>query len=148
MASTPLGREKAAATKTGLSLEEWRAKREAGLHRCYLCKRWLPEDCFGRDGSRPSGMASTCKRCTSIKSTASRYGISLARAALAISGGRPDATYADGMLAQRSTTTTRPDRSGVTCVGPATAVSACSVMTPTGYEQLSPTWSDGEREVM
>ena len=76
MPGTKLGQEKQAAARCGLPLEEWRARRASGQARCYACKEWKPNEAFAKDGSRPTGRASICKRCSSLAATRSRYGLS------------------------------------------------------------------------
>lgn len=68
-----LGGLKCAARRCGLSLDEFTARRDAGLHRCYRCKEWKPSALFSADKSRRGGRASICKACGSQASTASRY---------------------------------------------------------------------------
>ena len=85
-----LGIEKSAATKTRLSVEEWRARRTAGMRWCFRCRSWHPLEAFSIDRSRSQERTASCKACTSLASTASRYGLTLAelRTLLVRSGGR------------------------------------------------------------
>lgn len=85
-----LSAEKSAAKKTGCTLEEWRARRADGTKWCFRCRRWHPIELFSVDRSRKGGRTSSCKACTSIASTASRYGKKPAevRALLLGAGGR------------------------------------------------------------
>lgn len=72
-----LGAAKSAAAKCGVSVEEWIDRREYGERRCFQCKKWKHKELFQIDRSRNGGMASRCKKCISLASTASRYGISI-----------------------------------------------------------------------
>lgn len=74
-----LSAEKSAAKKTGLTVEEWRARRAAGLRHCFRCRAWHPIEMFSIDKSRAQGRTASCKACTSLASTASRYGMSIAK---------------------------------------------------------------------
>jgi hypothetical protein len=69
-----------AATKIGLSAEQWNAHRMRGEVWCYCCRQWLDGSKFGTDKSRSSGKASACKTCVSHKGTAFRYRISIEEA--------------------------------------------------------------------
>jgi hypothetical protein len=84
-----LSAEKSAATKTGLSLEEWRSRRQSGQRHCFRCRTWHPLDSFSVDKSRAQGRTASCKRCSNLATKASRYGLSVeqARALLLRSGG-------------------------------------------------------------
>lgn len=75
-----LGIEKSAAKKLGITVEEWRNRREAGTLWCYCCKTWKDEACFGVDSSRSTGHTSACKTCVSHKATACRYGLRVSAA--------------------------------------------------------------------
>lgn len=70
-----LGGYKQAAKRTGLTLEQWIAKRAAGQRWCFRCRGWQPSERFSRDRSRRGGLTSSCKACTSDASTAARYGM-------------------------------------------------------------------------
>lgn len=80
--------EKSAATKCGVPVTVWRARRAAGQQWCYCCDKWLLLDSFNKDASRSRGIASSCRSCSSHKATASRYGITVAEARDLRSGGR------------------------------------------------------------
>lgn len=69
------GCEKSAAKRSGLSVEEWRARRAEGIRRCFRCREWVRLEDFSADQSRESGRSHSCKACTSLASTASRYGL-------------------------------------------------------------------------
>lgn len=71
------GAEGSAATKTGHTVEEWRAFREAGFCWCITCREWIPGDRFVTDRSRSTGKASSCRPCASFRSTACRYGLTM-----------------------------------------------------------------------
>jgi len=73
-----LGALKSAATKTGLSLQDWAARRDAGRRWCWECRTWKLEAVFTVDNTRWDRRASRCKECMSHASTASRYGVSKA----------------------------------------------------------------------
>lgn len=75
-----IGVNKGAATKVGVTFEEWEARRQQGEHWCYCCRGWKAAEAFGVDRSRASGLASACKECVSYKATASRYGITVGEA--------------------------------------------------------------------
>lgn len=68
-----LSAEKSAATKTGESLEVWRAKRSRGERWCFRCRTWKSVKLFSIDRSRSQGRSASCRWCTSKASTASRY---------------------------------------------------------------------------
>jgi hypothetical protein len=74
-----LGSYKSAAKKTGCSLEQWMSSRRAGNKWCFRCKTWRSVSMFSLDRSRRGGLTSSCKPCASDASTASRYGISIAK---------------------------------------------------------------------
>ena len=71
------GALRGAAKKTGCTLDEWKARRAAGLLWCWSCKSWKRVDDFVSDGSRSTGRASRCRPCASDAATASRYGLSV-----------------------------------------------------------------------
>jgi hypothetical protein len=76
MGST-IGAEKSAATKSGcVSVDEWRARRSAGLLWCYHCREWQDGENFTIDKSRKSGKASLCMPCNSARSIRSVYQVS------------------------------------------------------------------------
>lgn len=71
------GQLKSTAKKTGCaSVEEWKAKRAAGLRWCFDCRQWRDIELFQKDSSRKGGLASRCKPCMSIASTACRRKVS------------------------------------------------------------------------
>jgi len=70
---------KSAAKKTGVAVEEWLARRLAGLRWCFRCRSWKDVELFSIDKSRGGGHASSCKACTSGAATASRYRTSRSR---------------------------------------------------------------------
>lgn len=84
-----LGAYKSAAKKVGCTLEQWMAKRKAGLLHCRVCRSWLAADAFVVDRTRSTGRASLCRRCASEKQTSLRYGITVAqlRSMIALQGG-------------------------------------------------------------
>lgn len=63
MAQTPAGAEKAAATRAGLTVEEYRSLRAAGLKRCARCKGWKAASDFGADRPRGDATATCCRAC-------------------------------------------------------------------------------------
>jgi len=75
MAGTKLGQEKQAAARTGLTHEEWKARRESGLRWCYHCRCWKAMQQFPRDKSRPDGIANLCGPCNGQRTRRSRYGV-------------------------------------------------------------------------
>lgn len=69
--------DKSAAKKTGcVSVEEWRAKRDAGLLWCYRCRTWQGGENFTVDRARTTGRAAICRPCNSRRAIQSLYGIS------------------------------------------------------------------------
>lgn len=52
-----------AAARIGCTLEEYSAKREAGLRWCYACRLWKSSHRFGPDKTRPDGIDGTCISC-------------------------------------------------------------------------------------
>lgn len=72
-----LSAEKSAAKKTGVTVEEWRSRRAGGERHCFRCREWKRIDAFSKDKSRPQGRTASCKPCSSMASTASRYGLSV-----------------------------------------------------------------------
>lgn len=70
-----LGAEKSAAAKCGCSVDEWRARREAGERWCFRCRQWREINAFRSDRSRAGGRTAICKPCSSEAATASRYGM-------------------------------------------------------------------------
>jgi 5-methylcytosine-specific restriction endonuclease McrA len=67
MAQTPLGADKVAAKKFGLTLEDYQGRRASGLRRCTKCADWKPVESFGRDRSRPDGLAYRCEACRRVR---------------------------------------------------------------------------------
>jgi hypothetical protein len=53
---------KVAAARVGLSLDEYMARRNAGLKHCFRCSDWHPVAEFGPDASRSDGLAASCMR--------------------------------------------------------------------------------------
>ncbi len=70
------GIQKIAARKAGVTLAVWLRKRAAGFKWCYLCRKWKRLGKFGFDLSRTDKRKSACFPCASIKSIASRFGVS------------------------------------------------------------------------
>lgn len=66
MAQTKDGAIKAAAKKAGLSIEEFLARREAGLKKCTICKKWKSLDNFCIDRSRGDGLSAKCVDCRTV----------------------------------------------------------------------------------
>lgn len=77
MAGNYDGAIKSAAKKIGITPQEWKRKVRNNEAWCYCCKSWVSRGMFGVDKSRGNGLASSCKRCVSIKSIASKYQISV-----------------------------------------------------------------------
>lgn len=71
-----LGAYKSAAKKTGCTVEEWLAKRAAGLLWCIGCNVWRPRDAFNVDNSRKSGKQAVCRSCAGITHIRTRYRMS------------------------------------------------------------------------
>jgi HNH endonuclease len=57
-----LGVEKVAAKRIGMSFEEYKAKKEAGLKWCTNCKEWHPISDFPKDSSLKMGLSCHCWR--------------------------------------------------------------------------------------
>jgi hypothetical protein len=74
MAQTKEGAIKIAAKKAGLSVEEYKARLEAGLKRCTKCKEWKPATRFNIDKSRWDGLTAKCTDCTRVKIKKSHKG--------------------------------------------------------------------------
>jgi len=53
---------KGAATRIGITVEEYRSLLAIGLKWCMSCTEWRPTADFGKDRSRGDGLKSTCKR--------------------------------------------------------------------------------------
>lgn len=70
-----LGAYKTAARRTGCTVEEWMRRRSVGEKWCFDCRAWKAANRFSTDLSRAGGLTSRCKKCTSLASTASRYGM-------------------------------------------------------------------------
>jgi 5-methylcytosine-specific restriction endonuclease McrA len=62
MGGTHVGAERTAATRIGISVEEYRERRAAGLKWCHRCKDWHALNRFGRDASRSDGLTASCLR--------------------------------------------------------------------------------------
>lgn len=62
MAQTKEGALLCAANKIGVAVEEYKAKRDAGLKFCMLCREWHSVAEFGKDAHRHDGLASACKK--------------------------------------------------------------------------------------
>jgi 5-methylcytosine-specific restriction endonuclease McrA len=56
------GALKAAATRTGLGVNEYIDRLNMGLLYCWRCQGWHAADEFGKDSTRPSGRAASCRR--------------------------------------------------------------------------------------
>lgn len=55
-----LGVMKVAATRAGITLDEYRSRVAAGEKWCTACKTWHPRAEFGRDTTRRDGLTATC----------------------------------------------------------------------------------------
>lgn len=56
--------DKTAATRLGITVEEYTTFRAEGLKHCMTCRAWLPSaDAFGRDCSRYDNRATRCRAC-------------------------------------------------------------------------------------
>lgn len=62
MAQTPEGAVKVAAQAAGCLPDEYRRRVAAGEKWCTLDRAWHPKAEFGRDGSRPDGLAASCRQ--------------------------------------------------------------------------------------
>jgi hypothetical protein len=62
VAQTPEGALKVAASRTRLEVNEYIARLGRGLLYCWRCKDWHEAEEFGKDASRASGRASSCRR--------------------------------------------------------------------------------------
>ena len=56
------GALRAAATRIGLTTTEYLDNLNKGLRWCYRDQAWESADLFGRDASRPDGLARSCRR--------------------------------------------------------------------------------------
>ena len=56
-----------AASKVGLSVEQYLANLDAGLKRCVRCKDWLSVESFCRDASKAAGINDVCRHCAKLK---------------------------------------------------------------------------------
>jgi hypothetical protein len=56
------GALKAAATRAGLGVNEYLDRLNAGLLYCWRCQDWHAAEEFGKDSSRSSGRAASCRR--------------------------------------------------------------------------------------
>lgn len=70
MAQTREGAEKVAAAKCGVTLEEYRAKIQAGEKHCRSCRLWKSKVEYGSDSTRYDGLSAICIRCRSVKAKA------------------------------------------------------------------------------
>lgn len=61
MAQTAAGGLKLAAAATGLSVDDYLARREGGEKWCTRCKGWHEVGAFGSDKARPDGLAASCR---------------------------------------------------------------------------------------
>ena len=71
MAQTKAGAVKRGAKKIGCSPTAWHNYRSRGLKWCYVCKRWLRIESFGRDRTKYDGLTGACQEC---KNTDERLG--------------------------------------------------------------------------
>lgn len=55
--------DRTAATRVGISVDEYRALRRSGLKYCWRCRSWRPVSGFGPDASRGDGLAARCSSC-------------------------------------------------------------------------------------
>ena len=58
-----IGTTKTAASKLGLTLEQYQEKIQQGLKWCFLGKHWRSMDAYHADKSRGDGLKSSCKVC-------------------------------------------------------------------------------------
>lgn len=66
MSQTPEGAIKCAATRIGMTLEEYKEMQAQGLKRCTKCKIWRLVDEFNCDLSRFDGRHAKCQRCARV----------------------------------------------------------------------------------
>lgn len=62
------GVAKTAARRSGLTPEEYEARRAAGLKRCVACREWRSIERFGNDATRGDGRSATCLDCGNERS--------------------------------------------------------------------------------
>ncbi len=62
MAQTPEGAQKTAAARAGLGVNEYIDRLNKGLLPCWRCQGWHDAEEFGKDSSRSSGRASSCRQ--------------------------------------------------------------------------------------
>ena len=60
--ATEWGNQKAAATRLGITHDEYARHLEAGEKWCAGCKAWHSRDAFGTDTSRSDGLQRYCRR--------------------------------------------------------------------------------------
>ena len=61
-----LGVLKVAAKRLGLSLEQYQKNIDNGLKWCTVCKQWRPQELFGIDKYRGSGLRAPCFTCSRV----------------------------------------------------------------------------------
>ena len=71
------GAIKAAASKSGLSVDEYLSNINAGLKRCTYCKKWKNLDSFSVDNSRNDGLKASCRGCDQTRTKLAYTGIPL-----------------------------------------------------------------------
>jgi 5-methylcytosine-specific restriction endonuclease McrA len=64
-----MGTLKVAASKLGLTLDEYLSRIESGMKWCTRCKSWKHVSEFRADRSRGDGRASTCSSCSYVRKT-------------------------------------------------------------------------------
>lgn len=67
------GAMRTAAKRIGLTLEEYRFRRAAGLKYCWACKLWLPESDYGTDMCRSDFLTPTCRGCKNRRARELHY---------------------------------------------------------------------------
>lgn len=72
MAGSQEGSRRGAATKMGISYQDYVRCLNLGLVWCYACSSWRVNSAFAKDGSRSVGLSKRCRKCTSEYSRA-RY---------------------------------------------------------------------------
>jgi hypothetical protein len=63
MTGTAEGARRAAATRLGVSYEEYSTRLDAGERPCFLCRRWRSESHFNRNARNHHGRQSHCRDC-------------------------------------------------------------------------------------
>lgn len=61
MMGSVIGVWRVAARRTGLAVDAYLARRDAGDKFCWRCRAWHPRGAFGRDRARGDRLSSSCR---------------------------------------------------------------------------------------